>query len=264
MDFESIVSRLLTAGMSLFRGLLVLAVGLLLVRWLIKLLEKNPRLSRLDPTLLGFLRNLLKLILYVAVILTAANVLGIPLTSFLTLFASAGVAVSLAMQGALGNLVGGLILMLLKTVREGEFVKIGEYEGTVKSVGAFYTDLVTFDNRRISLPNSTLTNTAVVNYSREGTRRVDVTYSVSYASDTDTVYGVLERMISENASVLKDPAPSVVLQKCADSSVDFTVRAWVKSEDYWSVYYGMTEAGRRALDEAGIEIPFPQMDVHIR
>ena len=264
MDIQTIVNYLLSAGASLFRGLLVLAAGLLLVRWLTGLMEKNRHLGRIDPTLRGFLRNLVKLVLYVAVILTAANVLGIPLTSFLTLFASAGVAVSLAMQGALGNLVGGMTLMLLKTVREGEYVKIGDYEGTVKSVGAFYTDLVTFDNRRVSLPNSTLTNTAVVNYSREGTRRVDVTYSVSYSSDTDRVCRVLEDMISKNPAVLPDPAPSVVLQKCADSSVDFTVRAWVKAADYWTVYYYMTESGRRALDEAGIEIPFPQMDVHIR
>ena len=264
MDFETIVSWLIPAGLNLFRGLLVLAVGLILTRWITKLVEKRTSLSPLDPTLRGFLKNLLKLILYVAVILTAANVLGIPLTSFLTIFASAGVAVSLAMQGALGNLVGGLSLMLLKTVKEGEFIKIGDYEGTVKSVGAFYTDLITFDNRRISLPNSTLTNTPVVNYTREGTRRVDVTYSVSYASDTDKVCRVLEEMVSANTSVLNDPAPSVVLQKCADSSVDFTVRAWVKSSDYWDVYYYMTKTGRRALDEAGIEIPFPQMDVHLK
>ena len=264
MDIQTIINYLLSAGVRLFRGLLVLAAGLLLVRWLTGLMEKNRRLDRVDPTLRGFLRNLVKLVLYVAVVLTAANVLGIPLTSFLTLFASAGVAVSLAMQGALGNLVGGMTLMLLKTVREGEYVKIGDYEGTVKSVGAFYTDLVTFDNRRISLPNSALTNTAVVNYSREGTRRVDVTYSVSYSSDTDRVCRVLEDMVSKNPAVLPDPAPSVVLQKCADSSVDFTVRAWVKAADYWTVYYYMTESGRRALDEAGIEIPFPQMDVHIR
>ncbi|MBQ3859344.1 MAG: mechanosensitive ion channel family protein, partial [Clostridia bacterium] len=105
---------------------------------------------------------------------------------------------------------------------------------------------------------------AIVNYTREGTRRVDMTYSVSYASDLDMVYAALNRMIGNCASVLPDPAPTVVLQKCADSSVDFTVRAWVKAEDYWNVYFFMTDAGKRALDEAGIEIPFPQMDVHIR
>lgn len=264
MNTEAITNFLLTAGVNLLRGILILVVGLFLVHWLVKLVDRNKRFARLEPSMRAFFRNLLKLVLTVIVILTAANALGIPLTSVITLFASAGVAVSLAMQGALGNLVGGMTLLLLKPIQTGEFVKIGEFEGTVRSIGAFYTDLVTFDNKRISLPNGTLTNTAVINYTREGTRRVDATYSVSYTSNLDKVYAVLREMIAENALVLADPAPAVVLQKCSDSSVDFTVRAWVKSEDYWSVYFYMMDAGKRALDAAGIEIPYPQMDVHIR
>ena len=264
MNFEAIANHLIGAGVSLLRGLLVLIVGLVLTRWAIKLFDRAERFSRIDKTLRGFLRTALKLVLYGTVVLTTSNTLGIPLTSIITLVASAGVAVSLAMQGALGNLVGGMTLLILKTVRAGEYVKIGDYEGTVKSVGAFYTDLTTMDNKRISLPNSTLTNTAVINYTREGTRRVDITYSVSYSSDIDRVYRALLGMMESNDAVLAEPAPTVVLERCADSSVDFTARAWVKPENYLSVYYAMTDAGKRALDEAGIEIPFPQMDVHIR
>ena len=264
MDIATITDFVLSAGVNLLKGLLILVFGFFFAHWLAKLPDKSKKFAKLDPSLRAFFRNLLKLTLYTVVILTAANVLGVPLTSVLTLFASAGVAISLAMQGALSNLVGGLTLLILKPIKSGEFVKIGDYEGTVLTIGAFYTDLRTFDNRHISLPNNTLTNTAIVNYTREGTRRVDMTYSVSYASDLDTVYAALNRMIGNCASVLPDPAPTVVLQKCADSSVDFTVRAWVKAEDYWNVYFYMTDAGKRALDEAGIEIPFPQMDVHIR
>ncbi len=264
MDIATITDFVLSAGVNLLKGLLILVFGFFFAHWLAKLPDKSKKFAKLDPSLRTFFRNLLKLTLSTIVILTAANVLGVPLTSVLTLFASAGVAISLAMQGALSNLVGGLTLLILKPIKSGEFVKIGDYEGTVLSIGAFYTDLRTFDNRHISLPNNTLTNTAIVNYTREGTRRVDMTYSVSYASDLDTVYAALNRMIGNCASVLPDPAPTVVLQKCADSSVDFTVRAWVKAEDYWNVYFYMTDAGKRALDEAGIEIPFPQMDVHIR
>ncbi|MBQ3954779.1 MAG: mechanosensitive ion channel, partial [Clostridia bacterium] len=262
MDIATITDFVLSAGVNLLKGLLILVFGFFFAHWLAKLPDKSKKFAKLDPSLRTFFRNLLKLTLYTIVILTAANVLGVPLTSVLTLFASAGVAISLAMQGALSNLVGGLTLLILKPIKSGEFVKIGDYEGTVLTIGAFYTDLRTFDNRHISLPNNTLTNTAIVNYTREGTRRVDMTYSVSYASDLDTVYAALSRMIGNCASVLPDPAPTVVLQKCADSSVDFTVRAWVKAEDYWNVYFFMTDAGKRALDEAGIEIPFPQMDVH--
>ena len=264
MDIATVTDFVLSAGVNLLKGLLILVFGFFFAHWLAKLPDKSKKFAKLDPSLRTFFRNLLKLTLYTVVILTAANVLGVPLTSVLTLFASAGVAISLAMQGALSNLVGGLTLLILKPIKSGEFVKIGDYEGTVLSIGAFYTDLRTFDNRHISLPNNTLTNTAIVNYTREGTRRVDMTYSVSYASDLDTVYAALSRMIGNCASVLPDPAPTVVLQKCADSSIDFTVRAWVKAEDYWNVYFYMTDAGKRALDEAGIEIPFPQMDVHIR
>jgi small conductance mechanosensitive channel len=255
---------LLPIGINLLKGILILVIGFLLIHWVIKLLDHSKLPSRLEPPLWQFIRNLFKLILAVVVILSAVSALGVQLTSVLTLIASAGVAVSLALQGALSNLVGGMTLLVLKPITVGEFVKIGDYEGTVKSIGAFYTDLTTFDNRRVSLPNNTLTNTPIVNYTREGTRRVDVTYSVSYASDIDHVYKVLNDMLSNNKSILDDPAPTIVLQKCSDSSVDYTVRAWVKSSDYWSVFFYLTEFGKRALDDAGIEIPFPQMDVHIK
>ena len=264
MNMDAVFSFLLTEGVSLLRGIIILVVGLFVIHWLNRLLARSGRMGRLEPSVKSFILNLIRLVLTVIVVLTAAGAMGVPLTSIVTLFASAGVAVSLAMQGALGNLVGGLTLLILKPIQAGEFVKIGDYEGTVRSIGAFYTELVTFDNRRVSLPNGTLTNTAVVNYSREGTRRVDVTYSVSYGTDTDLVYDTLKGLASGNGAVLTDPAPSVVLQTCADSSVNFTVRVWVRAEDYWSVYYWLTDAGKRALDRAGIEIPFPQMDVHIR
>lgn len=264
MNMDAVFSFLLTEGVGLLRGILILIVGLFVIHWLNKLLAKSGRISKLEPSVRSFILNLVRLVLTVIVVLTAAGAMGVPLTSIVTLFASAGVAVSLAMQGALGNLVGGMTLLILKPIQAGEFVKIGDYEGTVRSIGAFYTELVTFDNRRVSLPNGTLTNTAVVNYTREGTRRVDVTYSVSYGADTDLVYDTLKGLAAENEAVLTEPAPSVVLQTCADSSVNFTVRVWVKAEDYWNVYYYLTDAGKRALDRAGIEIPFPQMDVHIR
>ena len=143
-------------------------------------------------------------------------------------------------------------------------MKIGDNEGTVKSIGAFYTEIATFDNRHVSLPNGTLTNTAIVNFSREGTRRLDLTFSVSYESDMDKVYEVLNKTISEEKAILSDPAPTVNLLKCGDSSLDFTVRVWVKTEDYWPVNFRMLDNGKRALDQAGISIPYPQVDVHMK
>ncbi|MBR0266064.1 MAG: mechanosensitive ion channel [Clostridia bacterium] len=264
MTWDSIKNFLSTAGVDLLRGIIVLVVGLFLVHWLVKLFERYEKKLKIDPTLKSFLRNLLRILLYVLVILTAAGTMGIPLTSIMTLLASAGVAVSLAMQGVLTNLIGGFILLLFKPIKVGEYVRIGENEGTVKAIGAFYTEMATFDNRHINLPNGTLTNTAIINYTREGSRRLDLTFSVSYDSSMDQVYEVLNQVVSQEEALLPDPAPAVVLNKCADSSLDFQIRVWVKTEDYWPVNFRLLDNGKRALDKAGISIPYPQMDVHMK
>lgn len=264
MTWDSIKNFLSTAGVDLLRGIIVLVVGLFLAHWLVKLFERYEKKLKIDPTLKSFLRNLLRILLYVLVILTAAGTMGIPLTSIMTLLASAGVAVSLAMQGVLTNLIGGFILLLFKPIKVGEYVRIGENEGTVKAIGAFYTEMATFDNRHINLPNGTLTNTAIINYTREGSRRLDLTFSVSYDSSMDQVYEVLNQVVSQEEALLPAPAPAVVLNKCADSSLDFQIRVWVKTEDYWPVNFRLLDNGKRALDKAGISIPYPQMDVHMK
>ena len=263
MNWEKIGGFLTTAGMDLLRGLLVLAAGLFLVHWAMKLVDRYEERLHLEPTLRGFIKNLVRILLYILVILTTVSIMGIPMTSIVTLLASAGVAVSLAMQGVLTNLIGGFILMLFKPIRVGEYVKIGENEGTVRSIGTFYTEMTTFDNRHINLPNGTLTNTSIINYSREGTRRLDLTFSVSYESDMDRVYEVLRSVVSEEKRLLPDPAPSVNLSRCGDSGLDFSVKVWVKTGDYWPVNFSLLENGKRALDKAGITIPYPQMDVHL-
>ncbi len=264
MEWGKISEFLTTAGMDLLRGLGVLALGLFLVHWMMKLLEKYEKRLNMEPTIKGFIKKLVRVLLYILVILTTVSVMGVPMTSIVTLLASAGVAVSLAMQGVLGNLIGGFILILFKPIRTGEYVKVGENEGTVKSIGTFYTELVTVDNKHINLPNSSLTNTAIVNYSREGTRRLDLTFSVSYESDMDQVYEVLNQVIAEEKRLLQNPSPTVNLNKCGDSALDFSVRVWVTSDNYWPVYFSLTDNGKRALDRAGISIPYPQMDVHMK
>ena len=168
------------------------------------------------------------------------------------------------MQGVVGNLIGGLILLILHPIRAGEYVKIGESEGTVKTVGVYYTELVTPENKHLSLPNGTLTNTPITNFSRLGTRRLDLTFSVDYSSDMDTVYRILNELVANQDGILPDPAPQIVLFKCADSSLDFAVRVWVKTDDYWPLNFRLLDEGKRALDAAGISIPFPQMDVHVK
>ena len=264
MKMDGITEIIQTQGMKLLAGIIVLAAGLFLVHWLKKLLAKGRRLERIDPTLRGFFENLLKLVCYIVIILTAASVMGIPLTSFLTLLASASVAVTLAMQGALSNFVGGVTVLMLKLFRKGDYVRIGDTEGTVQSIGVFYTELVTPDNRHISLPNNSLSSTAIVNYTREGTRRVEVVFSVSYSTDIGAAKEALMGAVRDTDGILPEPEPIVKLAQCADSSLNFTVRVWCKSQDYWNVNWDLTENGKRSLDRAGIEIPFPQMDVHMK
>ena len=264
MDYESLKKFFMTAGINLLFGILVLVAGLFFTSWFVKLLKKSKTISKFDPSLQSFIINTIKLILSVIIILTAANVIGIPLTSIITIFASAGVAISLGMQGALGNLVGGVILLILKPIKSGEFVKIGEHIGFVKAIGAFYTEIKTKDGTLISLPNSALTNTAITNFSREDLHRVQVEFLVSYDSDIDTVFAVLKEMASKSNLVHTDPPPKVVLDECGSSGLVFEVRAWTEAQNYSKVKKYLILSGKRALDAAGITIPYQQLDVHIK
>ncbi len=264
MNTDSIINGLKDTGMKLLGGILILVVGFFLVHQVTKMLKHNKKFLAIEPTLRGFLQNLIKIVLSVLVILTAVNMMGIPMTSVITLLASCSVAIGLALQGAVGNLLGGLILLILRPIRAGEYVKIGDNEGIVKTIGAYYTELITVDNKQLCLPNGALINTPITNFSREGTRRLDLTFSVDYSSDLDQVYRVLNDMVAKEADILTDPAPQIVLAQCADSSLDFSVRVWVKTADYWPVNFRLLDKGKRALDAAGISIPFPQMDVHVK
>ncbi len=264
MNWETIKNFFTTAGVDLLRGLIILVVGFFLVRWIVKLIERNEHRMKMEPTLRGFIKNLIRVLLYLLVVLTAVNTMGVPMTSIITLVGSAGVAVSLALQGVLGNLVGGFILLLFKPIRTGEYVKIGDNEGTVKNIGTFYTEITTFDNRHVNLPNGTLTNTPIVNFTREGTRRLDLVFTTGYEHSMDQVFEILRKVVSGETELLETPAPSVNLTKCAANGLEFSVRVWVKTENYWPVNFRLLEGCRRALDEAGIPVPYQQVDVHMK
>ena len=268
MGLEKLVTYLEEQGLNLLRGLLVMAVGFFLIDWILKFAKGRLQKLKIEPTLESFLNNLIRLVLYILVILTAVNVMGIPLTSILTLIASAGVAISLALQGALSNLVGGVILLLLKPIKAGEYVKItdanGTIEGTVVGIGAFYTELSMPDRRHLSVPNSSLTDTPIFNFTREGTRRLDVTFPISHDADIDHVFQVLTDLAKSHPAVFTDPAPVVHLSAYGDSSITYLVRVWCKTADYWDINFYLLEEGRRALIKAGIGIPYPQLDVHMK
>ena len=264
MDLKHIKEIIEMNGMKLIGGTAMLIVGFIAARLILRLIKRGKGFQKIDPTARGFFEGLIKTVLYALVIISAAGIMGIPLTSFVALIASAGVAVSLAVQGALGNFVGGIMLLILKPIRAGEYVKVGEHEGTVRAVGSFYTELVTADNRNISLPNSSLTNTAIVNYTREGTRRLDIEFGIAYGADISAARCALIELASNADGVLGAPSPAVLMSECADSAVKLMLRIWCDQKDYWRIKFELTEGGKLALDKSGVEIAFPQMDVHIK
>ena len=264
MDIEKIKSFVTTSGVNLLMGLIILIVGLFITHWIVKFIKRTKFYNKLDASLASFFINTIRLLLIILTVLTAANKLGVPLTSIITIFASAGVAISLGMQGALGNLVGGLTLLIFKPIKTDEFVNINGTTGMVRNIGVFYTEIRTLDNSLVSIPNSALTNTSITNYSRLGTSRIEAQFTVPLDSDIDLVFKTLIDMAKKGEYVLEDPSPWALVSKCTDTGMVVLIRAWANAENWGRVYYYLTEHGKRALDEAGIKIPYQQVDVHLK
>ena len=250
-------------GLKIIFGLVVLFVGMKLAKWVVKLVSKGKGFGKLEVSVQSFLLSLIKIILYALVIASAAIIWGIPTTSFLTIFTSAGVAVGLALQGALSNFAGGLMILIFKPFKVGDFIENGAVMGTVKDITIIYTILHTVDNKVVTIPNGTLTNSNVINYSTLPSRRVDIKFSAGYHDDIEKVKSVLMGVAEAHEKVLKDPAPFVRLTAQGSSSLDYTFRVWCAGPDYWDVYFDMMERVKMAFDENGISIPFQQVDVHM-
>ena len=189
---------------------------------------------------------------------------GIDTSSFAALIASAGLAIGLALQGSLSNFAGGFIILLLRPFRVGDFIEAANYIGTVEHIKIFYTTLITGDNKQILIPNGELANSSLINYSAKDTRRVDLSFGISYSAPIDKVKEVLHEVIKENELVLNDPEPFVGITALESSSVTFTIRVWAKTTDYWTVYLGLMEAVKVKLDDEGIEIPYNKLDIHVK
>lgn len=261
---QEIVTYLEQSGIKLLEAIAALVAGFTAIHYIKKKQITAKLFSRIDPTLNGFAQKLFMFLLYLLVLDIVINILGIPMTSVIALLASASVAVSLAMQGVLSNFIGGVMILMLKPFKAKDFIQAGAMEGTVETIGIFYTELTTPDNRCISIPNSSLTNTSIVNYSRMRTRRVEVRFGVSYSSDIDTVTELLRQVAVNTQYVEKTPAPQIHLCSNDDSAMTYLVRVWCAQEHYWDVNFALLRSGTLALRNANIEIPFPQMDVHIK
>lgn len=238
-------------------ALLILIVGSYIIKVIIKSSQKIMAKRGVDVTLQKFLGNLLNWTLRILLFITVISLLGIETTSFAAILASAGLAVGLALQGSLGNFAGGVLIMIFKPFKIGDLIEAQGEIGVVKEIEIFTTKLTGLSNQEIIIPNASLSNGSIVNYTTEGTRRVDLVIGVSYDADIKQTKEVLMNVLTSHPKVLQDPSPAVTVSELADSSVNFAVRPWCDTEHYWDVYFDVTENVKLALDKAGIEIPYP-------
>ncbi len=251
-------------GLKLLAAVVVLILG----RWVIKLVKKwmaNGLMSRHgDATLHSFLSNLVSVVLYFFLIMAIVGILGINTSSLVALLASAGLAVGMSLGGTLQNFAGGVLIIMFRPFKVGDFIAAQGMEGVVSEIQIFNTHLLTTDNKEVILPNGALATGVMTNYSKQDTRRVDWLFSIAYGDDYDKAKAVLRALCDEDPRILKSPEPFIQLGKLNNSSVDITVRAWVNSADYWAVFFSMNEKVYKTFAIEGLNIPFPQMDVHVK
>ena len=250
-------------GMQIIGAIATLIIGIWISKLLAKSLGKVLKKRSVDETLIKFSVSLVKEALITFVIISAASQVGIQTASFVAVIGAAGLAIGFALQGSLSNLAAGVMLIIFKPVKVGDFIEGGGATGSVESVGIFVTTLTTPDNKVVFIPNSTLTGGNITNYSAKDTRRVDMVFGIGYSDDIDKAKNVIQSVLNNDSRILKDPAPQVVVSELGDSSVNFNVRPWVNKSDYWGVYFDTTEQIKKKFDEQNISIPFPQRDVHL-
>ena len=241
----------------------IFVIGKWVVNIIKKVLVKTLEKTNTDPILSDFVLSIASTLMMFIVIIAALSQLGVDTTSFIALIGAAGLAIGLALQNSLQNFAAGVMIVLFKPFKTGDFIEAAGVTGVVEQVGIFTSNLKTGDNKQIIVPNGQIFNGPITNYSAKDTRRVDMVFGIGYNDDLRKAKKILEKLVSEDERVLKDPGYTVALSELADSSVNFIVRPWVNSADYWAVMWDMNEKVKLAFDDAGISIPYPQMDIHI-
>jgi len=267
MDIESLMSSvkglIIIYGTKLIGALLVLIIGLWVIKALTSGLSKLMKRKDVDESLQPFLRSLSGALLKIMLIISVLGMLGIEMTSFIAILGAAGLAVGMALSGTLQNFAGGVMILLFKPFKVGDFIDAQGHMGTVNEIQIFNTILKTPDNKTIIIPNGGLSTSSMTNYSTEERRRVDFTFGIGYGDSTTGAKEVLMKLINGDTRILKDPEPFIAVSELADSSVNFTVRVWCESSNYWGIFFDMNEKVYNEFNSAGLNIPFPQMDVHV-
>lgn len=260
-----IIDWALESGVKLVVGILLMVIGFKFINKLSKKFVNFAERRNLDLTLAKFIKSCINIGLKCLIVLViAGGYWDIELSGLAAIVASAGVAIGLALQGSLSNFAGGFIILLIRPFKIGDYIQTGQFEGTVEQIGVFYTSLTTIDNKVVLIPNGTLSNGSLINYSTKDTRRVDLIFSAGYECDILKVRRVLKEIVDRHELILDYPEPFVGLFEQGQNSLDFAVRVWVDTPNYWTVYFDLLEQVKLRFDEEGISIPYPQMDLHVK
>ncbi len=264
MDFELLMSEYAVPwAIKLVMAILIFVIGRIVIKLVIKLVKKLLHKSSMDEMLIDFVSSILNAVLLLFVIIAALNQLGVDTSSLVALIAAAGLAIGLALQGSMQNFAAGVMILVFKPFKSGDFIEAGGVSGVVEKIQIFSTLMRTGDNKEVIVPNGSIYSGAITNFSARDTRRVDMVFGIGYDDDIRLAKSILEKLVSEDSRILPEPVPVIALSELADSSVNFVVRPWVNSGDYWGVMWDMNEKVKLAFDEAGISIPYPQMDLHL-
>lgn len=264
---EDLVNTAIELGMT-YLPKLVLAIATLVIGfWLIKRLHnglsKILSLRSVEPTLTRFMLSFTDVVLKILLVLSVAGMVGIETTSFIAMMGAIGLGVGMALQGSLGNLAGGILILFFKPYKVGDIIEAQGHSGKVREIHLFTTTLITYQNEKIIIPNGAISNGAIRNIFSEPTRRIDIDFGISYGDDIRAAKQVLQKVIDADARILKEPGADILVSAHADSAIQITTRTWVETDNYWPVYFSLYEEVKLAFDEAGITIPFPQRDVHL-
>ena len=258
------VEAITTYGLDVIGGIIILVVGWIAAAWIARATRNAlGKTDRVDETLRGFFSGLVRYAVLAVVIIAVLNQFGVETTSLIAVFGAAGLAIGLALQGTLSNVAAGVMLLIFRPFRVGQYVDVAGHAGTVKELALFTTELATPDNVQIIIPNASVWGASVVNYSHHTTRRLDITLGIAYGDDIDHAFATVRKVLDAEDRMLGDPEPQIVVGELGDSSVNLYVRIWLKAADYWPAKFDLTKAFKEALDAAGISIPFPQRDVHL-
>ena len=260
---DKAIDMILQYGPKILLAIIVLIVGFIIVNSLVKLTRKLMNNRKADKSLQAFVLSLINIGLKALVLISVADMIGIETTSFVAIIGAAGLAVGLALQGTLANFAGGVLVLVFKPYKVGDLIEAQDNIGTVKDIQIFVTILLTFENKTVIIPNGAISNGNITNYTTEGKIRVDMIFGISYNSDIKAARNVLTEVMTNHPKVFKEPVPFVGVESLGDSSINLAVRPYCHPKDYWDIYFHVYENGKEALDKAGIEIPFPQMDVHM-